>query len=187
NSAWTEGSGVVSFSGTSAAVPCVVGVVANILSDYGGSLSPAEAAEQVINYTIDNGAPNKDETYGQGVLDYSRAANADTPGIFDAAAAGHHIDEENITETTVPYIVSAQNTGTETLPTMTLTANVDGISQSFTFVDVKPGEVVSSILSISVSQIETNGKVKVTTTVSTPNDNRPGNETRTSVVSISED
>ena len=187
NSAWTEGSGVVSFSGTSAAVPCVVGVVANILSDYGGSLSPAEAAEQVINYTIDNGAPNKDETYGQGVLDYSRATNADTPGIFDAAAAGHHIDEENITETTVPYIVSAQNTGTETLPTMTLTANVDGVSQSFTFVDVKPGEVVSSILSISVSQIETNGKVKVTTTVSTPNDNRPGNETRTSVVSISED
>ena len=187
NSAWTEGSGVVSFSGTSAAVPCVVGVVANILSDYGGSLSPAEAAEQVINYTIDNGAPNKDETYGQGVLDYSRATNADTPGIFDAAAAGHHIDEENITETTVPYIVSAQNTGTETLPTMTLTANVDGVSQSFTFVDVKPGEVVSSILSISISQIEANGRVKVSTTVSTPNDNRPGNETKSSTLTYSED
>ena len=187
NSAWTEGAGVVSFSGTSAAVPCVVGVVANILSDYGGSLSPAEAAEQVINYTIDNGAPNKDETYGQGVLDYSRAANADTPGIFDASAAGHFLDVENATETDVPLVVSAQNTGTETLPTMTLTAVVDGVSQSFTFVDVKPGEVVSSILSISVSQIETNGKVKISTTVSTPNDNRPGNETKTSIISISED
>ena len=187
NSAWTEGAGVVSFSGTSAAVPCVVGVVANILSDYGGSLSPAEAAEQVINYTIDNGAPNKDETYGQGVLDYSRAANADTPGIFDASAAGHFLDVENATETDVPLVVSAQNTGTETLPTMTLTAVVDGVSQSFTFVDVKPGEVVSSILSISVSQIETNGKVKISTTVSTPNDNRPGNETKTSIISISEE
>ena len=187
NSAWTEGAGVVSFSGTSAAVPCVVGVVANILSDYGGSLSPAEAAEQVINYTIDNGAPNKDETYGQGVLDYSRAANADTPGIFDASAAGHFLDVENATETDVPLVVSAQNTGTETLATMTLTAVVDGVSQSFTFVDVKPGEVVSSILSISVSQIETNGKVKISTTVSTPNDNRPGNETKTSIISISED
>ena len=187
NSAWTEGAGVVSFSGTSAAVPCVVGVVANILSDYGGSLSPAEAAEQVINYTIDNGAPNKDETYGQGVLDYSRAANADTPGIFDASAAGHFLDVENATENDVPLLVSAQNTGTETLPTMTLTAVVDGVSQSFTFVDVKPGEVVSSILSISVSQIETNGKVKISTTVSTPNDNRPGNETKTSIISISEE
>ena len=187
NSAWTEGAGVVSFSGTSAAVPCVVGVVANILSDYGGSLSPAEAAEQVINYTIDNGAPNKDETYGQGVLDYSRAANADTPGIFDASAAGHFLDVENATETDVPLVVSAQNTGTETLPTMTLTAVVDGVSQSFTFVDVKPGEVVSSILSISVSQIETNGKVKISTTVSTPNDNRLGNETKTSIISISEE
>ena len=187
NSAWTEGAGVVSFSGTSAAVPCVVGVVANILSDYGGSLSPAEAAEQVINYTIDNGAPNKDETYGQGVLDYSRAANADTPGIFDASAAGHFLDVENATETDVPLVVSAQNTGTETLATMTLTAVVDGVSQSFTFVDVKPGEVVSSILSISVSQIETNGKVKISTTVSTPNDNRPGNETKTSIISISEE
>ncbi|MBO4527277.1 MAG: S8 family serine peptidase [Victivallales bacterium] len=187
NSAWTEGAGIVSFSGTSAAVPCVVGVIANILSDYDGSLSPAEAAEQVVNYTIDNGAPNKDETYGQGVLDYSRAANADTPGIFDASAAGHFLDVENATETAVPLVVSAQNTGTETLATMTLTAVVDGVEQSFTFVDVKPGEVVSSILSISVSQIEANGRVKIATTVSTPNDNRPGNETKNSIISILED
>ena len=187
NSAWTEGSGIASFSGTSAAVPCVVGVIANILSDYGGALTPAEAAEHVVNYTTDNGAPNKDETYGQGVLDYSRAAEANTPGIIDAAAAGHFLDTANATETTVPLVVSAQNTGTETLATMTLTAVVDGTSQSFTFVDVKPGEVVSSILPISIEQIEANSKVKVATTVSTPNDNRTGNETKTSVISISEE
>ena len=187
NSAWTEGSGIASFSGTSAAVPCVVGVIANILSDYGGALTPAEAAEQIINYTTDNGAPNKDETYGQGVLDYSRAAEANTPGIIDAAAAGHFLDTANATETTVPLVVSAQNTGTETLATMTLTAVVDGTPQSFTFVDVKPGEVVSSILPISIEQIEANSKVKVATTVSTPNDNRLGNETKTSVISISEE
>ena len=187
NSAWTEGSGIASFSGTSAAVPCVVGVIANILSDYGGALTPAEAAEHVVNYTTDNGAPNKDETYGQGVLDYSRAAEANTPGIIDAAAAGHFLDTANATETTVPLVVSAQNTGTETLATMTLTAVVDGTSQSFTFVDVKPGEVVSSILPISIEQIEANSKVKVATTVSTPNDNRLGNETKTSVISISEE
>ena len=187
NSAWTEGSGIASFSGTSAAVPCVVGVIANILADYGGALTPAEAAEHVINYTTDNGAPNKDETYGQGVLNYSRAAEANTAGIFDAAAAGHFLDTANATETAVPLIVSAQNTGTETLATMTLTADVDGVSQSFTFVDVKPGEVVSSILSISIEQIETNSKVKVVTTVSTPNDNHTGNETKTSVISISEE
>ena len=187
NSAWTEGSGIASFSGTSAAVPCVVGVIANILSDYGGALTPAEAAEHIINYTTDNGAPNKDETYGQGVLDYSRAAEANTPGIIDAAAAGHFLDTANATETTVPLVVSAQNTGTETLATMTLTAVVDGTPQSFTFVDVKPGEVVSSILPISVEQIEANSKVKVATTVSTPNDNRTGNETKTSVISISEE
>ena len=187
NSAWTEGSGIASFSGTSAAVPCVVGVIANILSDYGGALTPAEAAEHVVNYTNDNGAPNKDETYGQGVLDYSRAAEANTPGIIDAAAAGHFLDTANATETTVPLVVSAQNTGTETLATMTLTAVVDGTPQSFTFVDVKPGEVVSSILPISIEQIEANSKVKVATTVSTPNDNRTGNETKTSVISISEE
>ena len=187
NSAWTEGSGIASFSGTSAAVPCVVGVIANILSDYGGALTPAEAAEQIINYTTDNGAPNKDETYGQGVLDYSRAAEANTPGIIDAAAAGHFLDTANATSTDVPLVVSAQNTGTETLATMTLTAVVNGTSQSFTFVDVKPGEVVSSILPISVEQIEANGKVKVATTVSTPNDNRLGNETKTSIISISEE
>ena len=187
NSAWTEGSGIASFSGTSAAVPCVVGVIANILSDYGGTLTPAEAAEHVVNYTTDNGAPNKDETYGQGVLDYSRAAEANTPGIIDAAAAGHFLDTANATETTVPLVVSAQNTGTETLATMTLTAVVDGTPQSFTFVDVKPGEVVSSILPISIEQIEANSKVKVATTVSTPNDNRTGNETKTSVISISEE
>ena len=187
NSAWTEGSGIASFSGTSAAVPCVVGVIANILSDYGGALTPAEAAEHVVNYTNDNGAPNKDETYGQGVLDYSRAAEANTPGIIDAAAAGHFLDTANATETTVPLVVSAQNTGTETLATMTLTAVVDGTPQSFTFVDVKPGEVVSSILPISIEQIEANSKVKVATTVSTPNDNRLGNETKTSVISISEE
>ena len=187
NSAWTDDAGIVQFSGTSAAVPCVVGVIANILSDYDGSLTPAEAAERVVSYTVDNGAPNKDETYGQGVLDYTRAAEADTPGIIDAAATGHFLDTANATETSVPLVVSAQNTGTETLATMTLTADVDGVSQSFTFVDVKPGEVVSSILPISVSQIETNGKVKITTTVSTPNDNRLGNETKTSTVSISEE
>ena len=187
NSAWTDDAGIVQFSGTSAAVPCVVGVIANILSDNDGSLTPSEAAERVVSYTIDNGAPNKDETYGQGVLDYTRVAEADTPGIIDAAATGHFLDAANATETSVPLIVSAQNTGTETLATMTLTAVVDGVEQSFTFVDVKPGEVVSSILPISVSQIETNGKVKITTTVSTPNDNRLGNETKTSTVSISEE
>ena len=48
---------------------------------------------------------------------------------------------------------------------MTLTAVVDGTPQSFTFVDVKPGEVVSSILPISIEQIEANSKVKVATTV----------------------
>ena len=187
DSAWTEDSGIVSFSGTSAAVPCVVGVIANIVSDYNGTLTPTEAAALVVNSTIDNGAPGQDDTYGSGVLDYTRATEADTPGIFDASATGHYVDNANSTETTVPVIVSAQNTGTETLATMTLIADVEGVTQSFTFVDVKPGEVVSSILSISVSQIETNGKVKISTTVSTPNDNRPGNETKTSIISISED
>ncbi|MBQ9445870.1 MAG: hypothetical protein IJU61_04705, partial [Victivallales bacterium] len=63
----------------------------------------------------------------------------------------------------------------------------DGTPQSFTFVDVKPGEVVSSIISLNVEQIEAKGEVKVSTSVSTPNDNRPGNETKTSVISVSED
>ena len=187
NSAWTDDAGIISFSGTSAAVPCVVGVIANILADYDGTLTPAEAAELVVNYTVDNGAPNKDDTYGQGVLDYSRAANADKRGIIDAAAAGHFLDTANATETTVPLVVSAQNTGTEKLATMKLTAVVDGTPQSFTFIDVKPGEVVSSILPLNIGQIEANGRVRVSTTVSTPNDNRPGNETKTSVISISEE
>ena len=187
NSAWTEDSGIVSFSGTSAAVPCVVGVIANILSDNNGSLTPIEAAERVVNYTIDNGAPGQDDTYGSGVLDYTRAENGDKPGVIDAAAAGHFLDVENATETSVPLVVSAQNTGTEKLAKMTLTAVVDGVEQSFTFVDVKPGETVSSVIPISVSQIEANGIVRVSSTVSTPNDNRLGNETKNSVISISEE
>ncbi|MBR6060223.1 MAG: S8 family serine peptidase [Victivallales bacterium] len=187
NSAWTEDSGIVSFSGTSAAVPCVVGVIANILSDNGGSLSPTEAATLVVNNAVDNGAPGQDDTYGNGVLNYVRAAESGTPGIIDAAAAGHFLDTANATETSVPLIVSAQNTGTEQLATMTLTVVVNGAEQSFTFVDVKPGETVSSIIPVSVEQIENNGTVRISSFVSTPNDNRPGNETKTSVVSISEE
>ena len=187
DSAWTDDSGIVSFSGTSAAVPCVVGVIANILSDNDGSLSPAEAAELVVNNAVDNGAPGKDDTYGNGVLDYTRTSESNTPGIIDAAAAGHFIDTANATETSVPLVVSAQNTGTEQLATMTLTVAVNGVEQSFTFVDVKPGETVSSVIPLSVSQIEANGNVRVSSIVSTPNDNRPGNETKTSVISISEE
>ena len=188
NSAWTEDSGIVSFSGTSAAVPCVVGVIANILSDYGGSLSPTEAANLVVNHTIDNGAPGKDNIYGTGVLDYIRAENADKPGIIDAAFAGYFLDNDNATKNkSVPLVVSAQNTGTEQLATMTLTVVVDDTEQSFTFVNVKPGETVSSILPISISQLEANGSVRVSSIVSTPDDIRPDNDKKNITISISSD
>ncbi len=184
---WTEDYGIISFSGTSASAPCVAGVIANILSDSKGSMTPIEAASIVINNTIDNGAPGDDEIYGTGVLNYTRASNASKTGIIDAAAAGHFLDMKNATETSIPLIVSGQNTGTEKLATMTLTVAINGVEQSSTFFDVNPGEIVSSILPISINQFENNNSIHVLSIVSTPNANNRDNKTKISVISLSDE
>ncbi len=170
------------FSGTSAAVPCVSGILANMLAD-NLDLTPQQAAKLLLDYATDSGKPGHDDQYGEGIIDYQRASLADTPGIIDAAAAGHYIDAENASQTLVPIIVSAQNTGTELLESMILETTLLDNTTSTVFKNVHPGEIVSTTLMLPIAHLE-NKAVALHSKVVLADDQRPENQTKTSVISL---
>jgi subtilisin family serine protease len=153
------------FSGTSAAAPCVAGVIAATLSENIGKMTPSEAAETVLSSAYDHGAPGQDEQFGYGVLNYSRTANSSNPNYTDAAVAGHFLDLDNATTADTPLLISAQNTGNTTLPTMTLEYVVNGTDYARTFENVEPGQTVTATVAVPNSQLD---NIRVSSHVQTP-------------------
>lgn len=155
------------FSGTSAAVPCVVGVLANFLSANPGIAAP-DAVQLLLATSDDTGQAGVDDYTGHGVVNARRLDNWRTPGIYDAAAAGHFLLQNSNRDGNIHLQVSAQNTGTETLPELLLhTAIADAVSKEL-FVNVPPGEVVSIIISVPADSVRASGSVVVSSWVETP-------------------
>ena len=111
-----DGADYVMFSGTSAAVPCVTGSLAYLMSTKEES-SGVKAAELLLENANDMGEPADDAEYGLGGVSVERAMNADTPGIFDAAAADVAV-MRNADGNVKSVFFTAQNRGTEELEHM---------------------------------------------------------------------
>ena len=154
NAAGPDGS-VVSFSGTSAAVPFVSGAVAALMSLEPG-LSAVDAALIVTTLTDDAGLPGTDPDLGHGVLSIDRILDRGVPGIYDVAAGTPFVrtmGEGAQTE----VIAYAQNRGTEPIPELELLIDVGGRRESVVFTDVPVGKTVSRTIVLDTATLDADG------------------------------
>jgi subtilisin family serine protease len=140
-----EGEAVL-FSGTSVAVPFVVGTAAALLAENPG-LKPDALAELITRYTNDAGAPGSDDHYGAGVLDVGRLTARDTAGILDMAMLVPYATQDDDGE--ILHIqVSAQNRGTESIAEVSLAISWNNaLAETFTFYNVHLGQTISHAFS----------------------------------------
>ncbi len=155
------------FSGTSAAVPCVVGVLANFLSA-NPSLDSATASQLLLATCDDTGQAGPDAATGLGVINANRLENWRTPGIYTAAAAGHYLVPDTDNSEYISVQISAQNTGTETLAELVLQTAVAGTISRETFNNVPPTRVVSVTVSVPVATLREVGSVDISSSVEIP-------------------
>lgn len=161
-----ESNSLALFSGTSAAAPCVAGVIACIMGENPG-MSAMQAAELVQEKAVDEGELSKDVFYGSGVLSYQRASMWEDDGFTDVAATGHYFDLKAADGGTVPLHLNAQNTGNAKLSSITLGYTVNEQSGTATFYDVEPGASVSKMIQVPIDELD---KIKVSTSVATDAD-----------------
>ena len=167
------------FTGTSAAVPCVAGVLANWLAANPGSSAGDAAAALLENCNF-----NGQNASGNGVVDQWRMLNGNTPGIRDVAVNAIHGDRENEEIT-----VMVQNcTAEENAVTLSLTLN--GKKWQGETMTLPPNECVAAIVKIPGKIADAAGTVTVNATVDMvdPNlmDARPENQSRTAVLKAGE-
>lgn len=151
------------FSGTSAAAPCVAGVIACVLWE-NPSMSATQAAELVLDKAVDEGELSKDVFYGSGVLNYQRASLWENDNFTDVAATGHYFDLKAAENGTVPLHLNAQNTGNVKLGSITLNYTVNEQNGTATFYDVEPGASVSKVVNVPMDELD---NVKISTSVET--------------------
>jgi hypothetical protein len=84
----------VTVDGTSASAPLVAGAIAAALSQ-NSSLTPATAAQLLVQTASDAGSPGADASYGSGILNLDWAMNRNNPTHFDPAIASHTFDAAN--------------------------------------------------------------------------------------------
>lgn len=168
--------GLVSFSGTSAAVPFVSGAAAAVLSE-SPQLRADEVADLLRRTSDDAGAPGRDEEYGAGILNLGRVEQRDREGIYDVAAGYPHLLPSGEGDPEVQVDVYAQNRGTELLPQVEVRYALDGGSGRERFRRVDPGQTVSFRIRVARALFERPGgvRVRVSTTAPGVTDADPGN------------
>ncbi|MFW2479901.1 MAG: S8 family peptidase [Lentimonas sp.] len=106
-----EDQGTTLFTGTSAAAPFVSGTLAALIS-VEHSLAPKQVVDLVKSYLNDAGSPGEDSAYGDGIIDWDRLRERNTPGILDLSIADIHLDPSALPGTTMPIEITVQNRGT---------------------------------------------------------------------------
>jgi subtilisin family serine protease len=150
--------GMVSLSGSSAAAPLVSGALAAVLSQNPGMTAGA-AADVLLQYADDAGAPGDDAEYGSGILNMARVQNRDVAGIYDVAAGTPYVLSEPGTGLSVALYV--QNRGTENLPSVDLNIDIDGVQSLAAFYNLAPGETASRVFGLSESRLRESGSIRI--------------------------
>jgi len=178
-----EGDAVL-FSGTSVAVPFVVGAAASLLSE-NPELKPEEIADLLMRYTNDAGAPGQDDHYGAGVLDVGRLTERHQAGIYDMAIVTPHVQQDDSARI-VRIQVSAQNRGTEPIGDVALSVgwNLEQ-ARTFGFHNVQPSQTISREFSFPYDAVPDAGlNLLATVTPIGVSDATPGNNGVQSLISM---
>lgn len=175
--AWSGGQQTY-FSGTSAAAPIGVGVLAAAMSS-GGTRITAESAYQLVTSNLnESGAPGYDALYGSGTVDFGRILRSNQSGITDAALASNYV---TIGATGQPVVqVTVENRGTSTLLNTPVEVNISGAATGFNITTLLPGRTQTFTLPLNL----TSGSATVVSTVGNSaagNDFKPSNNRRTDV------
>lgn len=180
--AWLDGR-AIAFSGTSAAVPLVGGAIAYVLADQ-RSLSPAAAADIVLQNANETGPPGADPAYGQGTLDLERLSQRRTMGLHDLAVASHWIYASDAgAQGAIPVQVTVQNRGTVTESYSILTVTDGRSTRRFTLPSLDPGTTATSVFHLDPSGGDSPPFIQSSVSRPGVQDYRPDNNTRTSILS----
>lgn len=171
--AWT-GNHVAGMSGTSISAPFVSGAIADLLAA-NPTMTGVQAADLLVHYASDVGAPGRDEQNGAGILDVGRVWERDIAGIYDAAA-GIAFGAEG--QPVVDLYV--QNRGTEPLDSVALAVDVDGVKSSLAYYTLAVGATQSQSIRLTDEQIKRSGTLTLSCVTSIPGhlDANPENDAR---------
>lgn len=158
--AWTD-EGVVPFSGTSAATPLVSGAIAALMSQEPG-LSAADAVDLLKEYSIDAAAPGPDVELGRGILNMRRVLQRNETGIYDVMAGRPYVASAEDSDDMRVWVY-AQNTGTEPLRDVRLSADINGAAHSLRFSNVRVGQTVSHEFRLTREELELAGLLEIKT------------------------
>ncbi|NNM30211.1 MAG: S8 family serine peptidase [Akkermansiaceae bacterium] len=140
NAAWLDEQFVL-FTGTSASAPVVTAAIAATISEMG--VSVPEAADLVLSYLNEAGAPGPDPAFGGGILDIGRVMNSNTAGIYDAALASNYFQPAAGEDAVDRIFVTVQNRGTETLSNLQINITLPEGTYPRTVGTLRPGDVVT--------------------------------------------
>ncbi|MCX7591095.1 MAG: S8 family serine peptidase, partial [Kiritimatiellae bacterium] len=153
--------GLVSFSGTSAAVPFVAGTIAALLSRE-SALTTSDAIQILLECADDTGPPGKDAQSGYGILNIARILRRGTTGICDVAVALPYVSPDASPEGLKTVTVYGQNRGTMPLAHTELVAEVAGQEFRRDFYDVGVGAIFVMPLQIPTNLLNRPGGVPIT-------------------------
>ena len=151
----------MSFSGTSAATPFVVGALAGLISE-NHAIARERLPELLYTYANDDEKPGVDLYVGKGILDLGRVVGRDVKGTYDLAITGYYFDPENFhSDGNTPFKVSIQNQGTEWVDRATLEITYGEVSKTLRFGNLGVGEVKSHELYLEAKQAKDPGGTRI--------------------------
>lgn len=159
--AW-PGEQLAVLSGTSLAVPFVVGAVALFTPPDGNA---NDAVDLLLTNSKDAGNTGWDPEFGNGNANIGGMQRSGHPGYADMAITDHYIDPTQSNDNQLAVVVTAQNQGTEDLSSITLRVTVDGSSREIPFRDIPLGKSVSQLVLIDKQKLYTRGAVELQSSV----------------------
>lgn len=147
------------FSGTSAATPLVSGAIAAVMSE--NNISAQEAAQLLMEYADDTGAPGTDNDVGNGVINVTRALTSNEPGKHDMVVHRAYIDQKQESENELTVSLYAQNQGTEDLENVKLIVETPDDEFEIMFDHVSVGQTIYHELTLSPDDFEETGTVVI--------------------------
>jgi hypothetical protein len=176
---------ILQATGTSISTPLVSGALAAVMSQSSG-LRPLEAAQLLLDFSDDRGIPGRDAAVGRGVISVARVLHREDSGIYDMTAAPAYVVAGSSDDDLPTVYLYAQNRGTEPLRTVTLSIDVGGSQEVFTYDDVAVGNTVSHAIKLTSNLVSVAGAIdfKHVVKILGATDTFPGNNSRQSIMTF---
>jgi hypothetical protein len=184
--AWKDGTATL-FSGTSASTPFVSGALAWLLSA-NPDLKPSDAAALLTRFANDTDLPGVDPETGAGILSVRRLQERDAKGIYDVAVSYPMAQPVERGDRDLTILVYIQNHGTEPLPLVELTLQVNQDARRVSLFNVGVGQTLTQKFGFDLNRFKAGSfTVTASASISGHEDAYPYDNTRRVTLSPVED